>query len=90
LLADMSTPRSLRILDSGAALPAPFWVVLILGAVVIIGGNILLYMEHVQSHAVMVALLTAVITSLLWLLLILDHPFAGGVRVSPDSFQYAL
>jgi hypothetical protein len=60
LLADMTTQRSLRILDSGAALPTPFWVVLILGAVVIIGGNILLYMEHVQSHAVMVALLTAV------------------------------
>jgi hypothetical protein len=47
-------------------------------------------MEHVQSHAVMVALLTAVITSILWLLLTLDHPFAGGVQVSPESFQYAL
>ena len=90
LLADMTTQRSLRILDSQAALPDPFWVVLILGAVVIIGGNFLLYMEHVHSHAVMVALLTAVITSILWLLLIVDHPFAGGVRVSPDSFQYAL
>jgi hypothetical protein len=31
-----------------------------------------------------------VITSILWLLLIVDHPFAGGVRVSPESFQYAL
>jgi uncharacterized membrane protein len=67
-----------------------FWLVLIVGAVVTIGGNILLYMEHVQSHAAMVALLTAVITSILWLLLIVEHPFAGGVRVSPESFQYAL
>jgi len=90
LLADMTTQRSLRILDSRAALPDIFWLVLILGAVVTIGGNILLYMEHVQSQAVMVALLTAVITSILWLILTLDHPFAGGVRVSPQSFQYAL
>jgi uncharacterized membrane protein len=90
LLADMTTQRSLRILDSRAALPDMFWLVLIVGAVVTIGGNILLYMEHVQSHAAMVALLTAVITSILWLLLIVEHPFAGGVRVSPESFQYAL
>src|SRR2546423_3239125 len=90
LLADMTTQRSLRILDSRAALPDIFWLVLILGAVVTIGGNILLYMEHVQSQAVMVALLTAVITSILWLILTLDHPFAGGMRVSPQSFQYAL
>src|ERR671933_330933 len=90
LLADMTTQRSLRILDSRAALPDIFWVVLILGGAVIIGGNILLYMEHVQSHAVMVALLTAVITSILWLILTLNHPFAGAVRVSPESFQYAL
>jgi hypothetical protein len=90
VLADMSTQRSLRILDSQAALPYPFWLILILGGVVTIGGNILLYMEHVHSHAIMVALLTAVITSILWLLLIVEHPFAGGVRVSPESFQYAL
>ena len=90
LLADMTTQRSLRILDSRAALPDIFWLVLILGAVVTIGGNILLYMEHVQSQAVMVALLTAVITSILWLILTLNHPFVGGVRVSPESFQYAL
>ena len=90
LLAGMTTQRSLRILDSQAALPDPFWLVLIVGGVAVIGGNTLLYMEHVHSHAAMVALLTAVITSILWLLLIVDHPFAGGVRVSPDSFQYAL
>jgi hypothetical protein len=38
----------------------------------------------------MTALLTALLTSCLWLIVLINHPFSGEVQVPADAFQQAL
>jgi hypothetical protein len=90
LLSDLSTDRTERILSSQAALPAVFWVVLVGGALITLIFAFVLYMENAQVHASMVALLAGMIALCLWLIFEVNHPFAGAVQVSKDSFEHAL
>jgi len=53
----------------------------------------LMYLYHLQSvwvHGVLVAALTGTLALTLFLILLLDHPFTGDVRVSPEAFEQAL
>jgi hypothetical protein len=90
LLSDLSTARTQRILASQAALPVVFWVVLVGGSLITLAFAFLLYMENAQVHALMVALLAGIIALCLWLIFEMNHPFAGAVQVSKDSFEHAL
>ena len=88
-LNDLSTERSLRILSSKAALPGIFWSVLILGALITLACAVLLYLENAGVHLLLSGLLAALVSSLLFLILVVDHPFSGEVHVPKDSFEYA-
>lgn len=90
LLTDLSTARTQRILSSQAALPSLFWVVLVGGALITLISAFVLYMENAAVHALMVALLAGIIALCLWLILELNHPFAGAVQVPKDAFEHAL
>jgi hypothetical protein len=90
LLSDLSTARTQRILSSQASLPAIFWVVLVGGALITLIFAFVLYMENAQVHALMVALLAGIIALCLWLILEVNHPFAGAVQIPKDSFEHAL
>jgi hypothetical protein len=90
LLTDLSTARTQRILSSQAALPSVFWVVLVGGSLITIIFAFVLYMENARVHALMVALLAGIMALCLWLILEVNHPFAGAVQVSTDSFEHAL
>jgi hypothetical protein len=90
LLSELSTDRTQRILSSQAALPSVFWVVLVGAALITLIFAFVLYMENARVHALMVALLAAILALCLWLILELDQPFAGAVQVPRDSFEHAL
>jgi predicted ABC-type exoprotein transport system permease subunit len=89
-LDNLSAQRAIRLHSNQTALPDVLWLVLIIGAVVTIGFGMILHMKNVYFHAAMTALLTFMLTSCLWLIVLINHPFSGEVSVSTDAFQQAL
>ncbi len=71
-------------------LPGPFWVVLVIGAAITICFSLILHMENIRLHAGMTALLAGLIAMCLWLILVINHPLAGDLHISPNAFEYAL
>jgi predicted ABC-type exoprotein transport system permease subunit len=89
-LDTLSAQRAIRLHANQTAMPDVLWVTLVLGAVVTVGFGMILHMKNVHFHAAMTALLTALLTSCLWLIVLINHPFSGEVHVPTDAFQQAL
>jgi hypothetical protein len=89
-LDDLSTHRAIRLQSNIAALPVVLWFGLVLGEVVTISFCLILHMENVQLHAAMTALLTGLIATSIWMILMINHPFAGDLHVSTAAFQHAI
>lgn len=47
-------------------------------------------LTNVQYHAAFTVLLTILIATSLWMILMIYHPFGGEVHVSPDAFRHAI
>jgi Protein of unknown function (DUF4239) len=89
-LDNLSAQRAIRLQSNVAALPDVLWVGLVIGAVVTICFCLVLHMKNVQFHAAMTALLTALIATSLWMIVIINHPFAGDLHVSTAAFRHAI
>lgn len=85
-LNDLAEARSLRLVASGTALPDAFWYLLIGGGVLTAGYAALFYLENTRMQIVLAASLAILLSATLFLILLLDHPFAGDVHVSPENF----
>ena len=89
-LDNLSSQRAVRLESNVAALPDVLWFGLVLGAVVPISFCLILHMENVQLHATMTALLTGLIATSIWMIVMINHPFAGDIRVTTAAFQHAI
>lgn len=89
-LSELSRQRQVRLEASEASVSGLFWVVLLLGAVVTIGFACFFGMPSLRAQAVMTGLMTAMITSGLFLILVLDRPFTGSVKTEPEAYEHAL
>jgi hypothetical protein len=89
-LDDLSALRAVRLQSNVAALPDVLWLGLVLGAVVMICFCLILHMKNVQYHAALTALLAGLLAMGLWMILVINHPFAGDVHVSTDAFRHAM
>jgi hypothetical protein len=86
----LADERRLRLLASREGLNPILWILLILGAGVAIGFSYLFGVRNYRAHAGMVTALTITMTSLIFMVGIIDLPFTGDVRVQPDAFEAAL
>ncbi len=89
-LNDLSDSRRLRLHASRDEVPPVMWVVLWSGAVTMIGFTYFFGVKSIRAQSLMTAALTAVIASILFLIIALDNPFAGDARVTPKAFQHEL
>ncbi len=89
-LDNLSTQRAVRLQSNVAALPEVLWYGLLFGAVVTICFGLVLHMENVGLHATMTAMLAGLIATSIWMILMINHPFAGDVHVSTAAFQHAI
>jgi hypothetical protein len=89
-LDTLSTQRAIRLQSNVAALPGILWFGLLLGEVVMICYCLVLDMKNVQLHAALTALLTGLIAIGLWVIVMINHPFAGDLHVSADAFRHAI
>jgi Protein of unknown function (DUF4239)/Ycf66 protein N-terminus len=89
-LDELGEARELRVIASRGRLPGVMWILLILGLVVTIGFTWLFRVERRATHALSVGAIAAVTGFVLFLVFVLQHPFAGDVRVTPDAFLEVL
>ena len=85
--------QSLRIIRMGYVsygIAPELWWVLILGVVVVIGMTFFLYIECFILQAVVTAMVTATLVSLLFLVIAFNFPYRGNFALDATPFQTAL
>ena len=81
--------RALRTTEVREGIPSVVWVVMVSAAVITVWFTYLFAMRSFKLHAVATGALTVVVL-LLFTIGVLDHAYAGDVRVGPGAFELAL
>ena len=87
---DVLTARRLRFLAADNSLPGVLWFVVLFGSIVMIGFTLLLAHERKLLHVVLTAGFSAMLGSLVFLMVAMDRPLWGSVSVQPDAFKLLL
>jgi hypothetical protein len=87
---ELNQGRTLRLLYASTGLPPILWFVLGILAVTILLFTYFLGMDSARLHILAVAVLTAGLTFTMFTTIILDQPFGGDLRVSPQAFEIVL
>lgn len=89
-LDDLTEYRRLRIFAGTDNVPPLIWVVLLAGGFIMVANTSFFAMKHLGVQAIMTAILTIMLALVLFLIFVLDHPFAGRNRVSDAPLGQAL
>jgi hypothetical protein len=87
---DMSDARRERLVMANGVVPGLIWVVLFGGAAVTIGFTFFFGAENLRAQALMTGALSVLIFAGLFTIVVIDHPFAGKVKVGPEALQSVL
>jgi hypothetical protein len=82
--------RQRRLLDSERSLPDLLRFALTVGAVLIVVCILLLKTEQSMSHTVLAAVTSGYLVLLIYLVFVLERPFSGMWRVTPEPYQRVL
>jgi hypothetical protein len=82
--------RRMRLVQAEEGIPGVLWVVLVFGAVVVVGFTYLFGLRNSWAHRLMVMSLTAVIALTLFTIGAMEYPFSGGARLEPEAFELIL
>lgn len=90
-LNDLAKYRDLRLYASQEELPSVIWIGVVIGGLITIGFTFLFGTENVWAHIIMMSLLATLISTVIYVVIELDHPTMGAVRVgSPQAYSYIL
>lgn len=81
-LDDIVSARQASVTASDGSLPAPLYVLLALGGIVVIALACVLDSKHRRSHITIVCSIAVVIAFMLAIVVSFDHPFTGSIAVS--------
>jgi Na+/proline symporter len=84
-LDTLTQARRSRILAAEGTVPGILWAVLFIGAATTIGFTFFFGTRNLKAQMLMTALLSILIFSELLIVVALDRPFSGTVKVSPDA-----
>jgi hypothetical protein len=79
--------RRNRIEDSSSLLPVALWVVLLVGGLLTVAFTYFFGLDSFAVQALMVSALAVMISLSLFVILALDLPFTGDIRVKPTALQ---
>ena len=82
--------RRARLVAADGTVPGVIWPVLFGGALVTIGFTFFFGSQNLFAQSLMTGLLSVVIFSGLWIVLVIDRPFSGAVTVTPDALAKVL
>jgi hypothetical protein len=82
--------RRLRIDAVEGGLSSTMWVVIWVGAIISIGIAYFFNIPDARLHAILVSLMAALLTMVLFMIIVNDKPFFGSVSVSPAPYKLIL
>lgn len=89
-LNQLATYRSIRQLDASSAIPLEVWVPLLLGGAIILVFAVMLDVESLRLHLMVNAMLGAFIGLVVYIIIIVDHPFTGRMKIEPVEYRTIL
>jgi hypothetical protein len=89
-LDEITQARRARLAAADGTVPGVIWPVLFGGAAVTIGFTFFFGSQNLLAQSFMTGLLSVVIFSGLWIVLVIDRPFSGAVTVAPDAIAKVL
>jgi hypothetical protein len=89
-LDGLTEARRTRLVLASGAVPGVLWFVLFGGAVLTIGFTLFFGTENLRVHAMMTGILCFLIVSGLLVIIAMNHPFAGSVKVQPEALSAVL
>lgn len=91
-LNELSIYRSLRQLNASPSsdISLEIWIPLILGGIIVLIFATLLDVENRKLHALINSLLGAFVGLVIFIIITLDHPFVGKLKVEPDDYLQIL
>jgi uncharacterized membrane protein YraQ (UPF0718 family) len=87
---ELADARNARLVEAGEGIPTVLWGVLVVGGILVVGFAYLFGLENTLVHNLMVGALALLISSVLFTIGVLEYPFSGDVRVSPEAFELVL
>ena len=82
--------RRARLVMASGIVPGIVWLVLFGGAVLTISFTFFFGTENLRAQALMTGMLSVLIFSGLFVIIAIDHPFAGSVKVRPEALSTVL
>jgi len=89
-LSQMLLDRNKRLLQAAEGLSWIMWAAAIGGGIVTVGMSFFLYMDRPLLQFVMTSVLSALIGMLLYIMVVLEHPFQGPLGIEPEPFESSL
>jgi hypothetical protein len=89
-LDTLTQARRARLVLASGIVPGIVWLVLLAGAVLTVGYTLFFGAENLRAQALMTGALSALVFSGLLVIVAIDHPFAGSVRVQPEALAAVL
>ena len=83
----MTQARRARLVLASGIVPGVIWMVLFGGAVVVVGFTFFFGTENLRAQTLMAGALSLLIFSGLLIIVTIDHPFAGAVKVQPEALS---
>jgi hypothetical protein len=90
LLRDLSVQRRMRLIAAQNHLQGELYLALVIGGLIVMAFVFLFGMENRRLQLVMSALVAGSISVLFAVIIELDRPFSGDVRVSPDAWTLVI
>lgn len=89
-LNNLAQYRRLRIFAGNDTVPPVIWLVLLVGGVFAVSYTFFFGMKNIRAQYLITTTLTVMLTSILFLIYVLDHPFTGTSRVSLEPLREAM
>ena len=82
--------RRLRIFAGNDTVPPMVWLILLVGGLITVSYTYFFGVRNIRGQYIMTSALTIMISLILFLVYVLDHPFTGTGRVSARPFSEAM
>ncbi|HEY5992507.1 MAG TPA: DUF4239 domain-containing protein [Candidatus Udaeobacter sp.] len=89
-LNNLAQYRRMRIFAGNDTVPPVIWLVLLVGGVFAASYTFFFGMKNIKAQYLITTTLTVTVTSILFLIYVLDHPFTGTSRVSLEPLRQAM
>jgi hypothetical protein len=86
----LTQARRVRLVEAEGVVPGVVWLILFGGAIVTLGFTFFFGAESLRAQTIMTALLALLMLSELFIIVAIDRPFTGRVRVEPSAIEEVL